>query len=653
MCFVAVSCETVYLLASGYIPLHSLTFCSVSRLFGAGIFTYMTIGSAILIHISLGKVTLRIFRLFSIPGFSGTSPGPVAWITASPPVSLFIYLFSDQLNRIFLQGFSPSDLPSLAVLAVAVTLWISVLPFSAMLFRAISTTGPVRRIAESLKEKQYRLSGLSIILILGISTVAGFFAGYETDHTRKAGTVLQDSDRDTSFTTYDNTEAFTIVLISIETLRADRLNCLGYSENITSPNMDRLASEGYLFTSCRAQAPWTKPSVASLMTSLYPCGHGQNGYGSEVEPSLVTLPDVLNRGGFKTASFTTIRGAADSNFGFREDHYLDFGPPPVPWPSLLDPGPFHAGKIIKELVEGKYRLYFPSSVLTWYNDAERVTGTVLDWLDNENSEKIFCHIHFIDPHTPYLTHPYKSADWNFRSRWNMENIKKKYDGEILYTDRAVGRIAANLQERSGRFLLVIVGDHGEEFYERSGWGHGYSLFDEMLHVPLIFWMGGIDPGNKASSIETPVSVVDTAPTILKLAGIDDIPREWDGISLVPLLDGASPSSGKRIPVAHLQSRGRIGHSFISEGIKVVLFQEGNGVANDTDLAFDLESDPLEKSNLLDYPGKTDGALTGRLAQAMTDADSILAVLAKRNPTTIRRDLSPRDIENLKALGYLH
>jgi arylsulfatase A-like enzyme len=317
-----------------------------------------------------------------------------------------------------------------------------------------------------------------------------------------------------------------VVLIAVDTLRPDHMGCYGYDRR-TTPYTDRLAQAGVLFENVVAPSPWTLPSFASVLTSLYPAQHGANGSRSPMKTSFPTLPEVLRRQGYATAAIINapyLKAKVNINRGF---DFYDMTPP-----------------------EGRV--------------AEGTTQDALEWIDQDRDGPFFIFVHYFDPHIPYapaapydtLFDPdYAGHMWNsyspqrlpqFRLQefeemkkippedWN--HIRSLYDGEIAFTDEAIGELLAGLKERNleDRTLIVFLSDHGEEFFEHEGFEHGHSLFGELLMVPLIFAMPDRLP--ERSRIGHQVRLIDVAPTILDILGIAE-QSNFEGVSLKPLIEG--------------------------------------------------------------------------------------------------------------------
>ena len=290
-------------------------------------------------------------------------------------------------------------------------------------------------------------------------------------------------------------DADSVLLITLDTTRADRLGCYGYEPGRT-PALDGLAARGVLFEQAFAQAPLTLPSHATMMTGRYPREHGLrvNGRG-RLGGHHPTLASLFKERGYHTGAFVGSY-ALDSRFGLDRgfDVYVD------DMSSEGESPPF-------ELRAGV------------------VTDRALEWLAAGKRQPFFCWVHYFDPHDPYF--PPKA----FRG-----DDMDPYDGEIAYVDSQVRRLLDWL-ERSGwmrRTVVIVVGDHGESFGEHRESGHTDFLYDTNLHVPLIFAHPTLAVGG--GRVGGVVEVADLFPTIVQLVGLK-LPKDVLSRSLADALGG--------------------------------------------------------------------------------------------------------------------
>ena len=306
---------------------------------------------------------------------------------------------------------------------------------------------------------------------------------------------------------------FNIVLITIDTLRADHLSCYGYDRK-TSPNIDSIAKGGIRYTKAIATSSWTSPSIASIMTSLYPISHGvRHGFtksGKAYNQELLhekfdTLAEVLKNHGYTTfGAVANVHMVEELGFGQGFDYYHCEG----------------------------------------FDKASKINKVVFSWKDKiKNANKFFLWVHYFDPHHFYHAqfpwiNDYAGELWignSHLSKMNMSELikliptlKKRrntleylislYDSEINYVDYHVGNLLYKLGLDKNS-LIIITSDHGEEFLDHGFLCHAHSLFQELIHVPLII---KLPLPSKASIIDVnnePVSIIDILPTILGDIGI--------------------------------------------------------------------------------------------------------------------------------------
>jgi arylsulfatase len=323
---------------------------------------------------------------------------------------------------------------------------------------------------------------------------------------------------------------YNLLVISIDTCRADHLTCYGYNRD-TSPHLDQLAKEGVLFEDVTAASSWTVPSHMSMFTSLYPSVHKVQ-EASALAEGIPTLAECLAKSGYVTAAFVS---AATMNhwFGFNRgfQFYDDYTV------SRSEPNQF------RKVVTGHL-----------------VTEQAAKWLQKHSRENFFLFLHYFDCHGDYISPApfnekfdpdYKGKEnGRFIGMWpadkrasvsvmDLAHIVALYDGGIAYTDEQVGKIFQLLQDLrlSEKTLVIVLSDHGEGFLEHGLFTHGNSLYEELLRVPLILRLPGVIPAGKR--VAGNVSHVDLMPTVMGLlqqAG----PLKMQGIDLSPAILGDQP-----------------------------------------------------------------------------------------------------------------
>lgn len=429
-----------------------------------------------------------------------------------------------------------------------------------------------------------------------------------------------------------------VLLITIDTLRADHLSCYGYHLK-TSPNIDALAAEGVRFERAHTAIPLTGPAHISLFTSRYPQEHGaiRNGVAPRKESSLVFLPEVLRRHGYRTAAFVSA------------------------WP--LKTRLTHLSRWFDRYDEELPRRY---QLVNSMRDAEDVTPAAIRWLEDNRGVPFFLWVHYFDPHSPY----------EFRAKFSkltrtggpaqpaanaeMRDRIQRYDSEVAYTDYWVGRLLAALDrlEMRDSTLVVLTADHGESLGEHSYVGHGRHLYNNIVHIPLIFRFPGRIAGGEVE--ERPVSLLDITPTILDLLVEDrqafsKLKAAFSGRSLAGSLLRDEPPLER--PIRYLTFAGKKG--FFPQWLAWLWADPGEGPLRIgvTDgarkliwtpgarrlAAYRLDEDPFELRPSLIKPRTADFEReTARLDQWFRATNRGLGASA----------LTDEDVEALRSLGYL-
>lgn len=433
-----------------------------------------------------------------------------------------------------------------------------------------------------------------------------------------------------------------VVLYLIDTLRADKLGVYGNESGLT-PELDAFAGEATVFEYAVAQAPWTKPSIASIFTGLYARLHGIVTMTSALPDAAVALAEVLRDGGYATLAVVT-NGLVDAGFGF-DQGFDEFVREHGAAPEVPGITGFRADK--------------PAIDSDVANAAALV---VLDGLeDAQPGAPFFLYVHVLDPHAPYFPpEPFKgrfAAEIDRFDLGSMESLRVMdemakhgeapdartraqletlYDAEIAHNDYQFGLFLDALRSRGlyDEALVIVVSDHGESFWEHGTRGHGKDLFEELLRVPLIM---------KAPHQSTPLRVttvaqhVDLMPTLLDYAGIPR-PEGLNGISLRPALEGVADleTESPRIVV----SNGGPGTA-IREGRWKVVKRSAPGKPIEL---YDLENDPGETRNVAPQHPIVARYLLETVARSEADAKPAAA------PN--ERALTPAQQAELRALGYL-
>jgi len=452
-----------------------------------------------------------------------------------------------------------------------------------------------------------------------------------------------------------------VVLVSIDTLRADRLGFNGY-ERETTLNLDALARRSVVFGEARSQASQTAPSHASLFTSTYVGAHGIYNVHSDdthvpvLPPGVVTLAEALSAAGIETAAFVsggnlTRSMGMDRGFGVWDEHNED--------------------------VSGRVE-------------------ALLHWLSGRGDTLFFALMHTYQVHAPYvpqreladkLTEPayqgelratyerylamppqeawtkgvgpdYWGRDMVDYTDEDVRFLSDLYDGEIAHVDAALRRLLATVLTGplGGDVGLIVLADHGEEFHDHGKFQHD-QLFDELVRVPLVIHPGNIlERQGWKGRVDEPVALVDVAPTIADLLGVDPADERWSGRSLVPLLRPETRTAAVARDDAPLFSelvREHGQHEYRSitwHGWKYIRHRQIN-IDKTWEHLFDLGTDPLERKNLAERPDGDAPAQLARLRQQLDEFEARNVETRARLGKAESVELSPEKRAELDGLGY--
>ena len=347
-------------------------------------------------------------------------------------------------------------------------------------------------------------------------------------------------------------EPLSLVLVTMDTLRADRVGVYGGIEGLT-PNLDALAKRGVVFLDATAHAPLTLPSHASLMTGLFPSHHAvRDNAGFPLDPASETLAEVLSRAGYQTAAFVGAyvlnrRTGISQGFETFVDRFI-MGTVHLTLSSLERRGPDLAAE-------------------------------AAEWLENA-SPPFYLWLHLYDPHAPYEAPPAFAEQWPDRP----------YEAEVATSDWALGDLLRALPEgMENHTIVVVTADHGESLGEHGEPEHGIFLYQSTLQVPLIIAGPGLPEGAR---IADPVRHVDVVPTVLDLLGILP-PGDLDGESLLPLIAG---NERETVPISYAESA--FGHlHFGSSELRAVRKGEWKHIEAPRPELYNLREDPTEQQNL--------------------------------------------------------
>ncbi len=406
----------------------------------------------------------------------------------------------------------------------------------------------------------------------------------------------------------DSLAGSNLVLISLDTLRPDHLSAYGYHRE-TSPNIDALAASGVRLDGATAASHWTAPSHATLLSGLHPSEHGVTTDAARMSPDVTTLAEVLSEAGWRTGGFTGSYFVTEL-LGLRQGFET--------WAE--QPAPCSEG-----------------------------FAAAIDWMQAQEAP-FFLFAHTYQTHAPYSPPPpndrmftpagplpKRAVTGQFRSPGppptpaELEALIGLYDGEIRTADDCVGELVEALGERRDRTLVVITSDHGEQFMEHGGFGHG-RLLPVLLRVPLILSHPLLRTAADAA-LSQPTGAVDVVPTLLDLLGVEP-PPGLSGQSLVPMMTGTPRPS----PVAFSSSSVRGEHAALRDSSgHFVRLADGERL---------LESDPVLGEH--DALHSADPARLDAYRSALADWQASTPLRA----TPHVADFSDESLEALRALGYL-
>jgi len=444
-------------------------------------------------------------------------------------------------------------------------------------------------------------------------------------------------------------KGFNLVLVSLDTLRADHLRSYGY-ERETSPNCDSLFSRSFAFMNAFSAAPSTLPSHATIMTGLQPGVHRANfSRRNPLPSSAVTLAEILNREGYRTGSFNG-GGQIDAAFG-------------------LDQG------------------------FEVYNDDaggfSEIWPRARQWLDFYADRKFFLFLHSYDIHLPYkppqpfntMFYPEYSGDIGDAIKVRMienvnagmidmseddiKHVEALYDGGIRYTDRYISKIEEFLDSKgvANRTIIVVLSDHGEEFNEHGyvAW-HSHTLYDELLHVPLIIYIPGAGPG----IVNEKVGIVGLMPTLLDILGVYGGEYEMNGSSFARIIAGDGQCDTKSsVLLAEKESRNGIESSIAGKlesamagKWKYIASVPENRILRSTRFAagsfiyasrelYDIDTDPLEKENIVSKNYRLARSLE-KMLYRLDDENSNIAL--EQDGGAVELDKQKK--QRIRDLGYI-
>ncbi len=438
-----------------------------------------------------------------------------------------------------------------------------------------------------------------------------------------------------------------VILVTVDALRADFVSAIDKG-NTPTPHMDSLAGDGIVFTSVISPAPWTLPSLSSLMTGISPDVHLTKKAASKLPDRLQTLAEYLRDSGYTT-------GAIVFNPYLKRTHNLSKGFIHYDvYPKTLI-GNSLGARILKKIFTRRFRELATTDDLT---------DSAIEWLKLNKNKDYFLWVHYLDPHAPYAppgeflpkgkapatigTSFDRSSDIRdgkfTPSQYEREWIRGLYGGEVLYVDKNIGRLFDTLKQLAmyDDSLIILTADHGEEFWEHGGVDHGHTLYNELLRVPLII---KLPSSSFKGRINTPVSTHSIMPTILDVCSIKYDSEHLSVAALSPLL-GKNPGSFDQRPVissATLRYEDR--EALFYNGLKYI----HSSISGREEL-YDPARDPQEQFNIANVnPGMIDKArdiMKGYHAAAKQLREHY------QIETGAEIQLDQKTLQELKSLGYV-
>lgn len=425
-----------------------------------------------------------------------------------------------------------------------------------------------------------------------------------------------------------------VLLIVVDTLRADRLGCYG-AERDTTPHIDALAGRGVRFARTFTVSPWTMPSIATLFTGLFPSAHGVTDPTRVLPDEAYTLPEFFGERGYSTGGVVS-----HGLIGTKYDYTQGFE-------------------------------YFDESNAKGHEHVS--TASVVDLAEDmlveftEREQPFFLFVHFFDPHYDYI--PHEEFDFAGEPTERIGNspsihdlremmdtftdrelgyLRDVYDEEVAHTDAGIGALLAKLDELgvAGDTVVVFTSDHGEEFVEHGWLGHTRSMYQPVVSIPLIVAAPG--DAREGAVVDVPVSTISVAPTVVELAGLSTEGLGYQGDSLAALVRGDAEEHATPVltQVAFLPLRP---DGFVRRSFQESLVEGRYKLLRDHDLetleVYDLETDPGEVDGL----GDERPELVRRMVERL---DAVLARIGASPLPIVHRDLGPALMQQLENLGYI-
>ncbi|MBM76225.1 MAG: hypothetical protein CMK59_12550 [Proteobacteria bacterium] len=505
-----------------------------------------------------------------------------------------------------------------------------------------------------------------------------------------------------------------VLLLLVDTLRADHVEAYGKME-IRTPHMDSLKTDGILFEQCISQASWTRPSGVSIFSGRIPSGHNTQTKAATAPEDSVFFTEILHDAGVTTGGFANnINLTSTFNLDQGYDTFL-YEAPDYPFGGTESVFGLTFYKVVIKVIERA----FPNAervVEHYYQPASTVFEDSKKFIQANKDSRWMLYAHLMEPHDPYFEHPFLEgtgeAEFNGVAYGRAENenpdpadteyLKKIYKHEVEYLDLELGRFFKWMKENGvyDNTVIILTSDHGEEFNEHGGFWHGTSLYEEVIHVPLLIKTTNTTINNKvSSSIPWQVRSMDIAPTIVNLMGLEP-DGQWEGQELLSdvqkyqnelkqkaqtqqELQASNDSDASkevsdttqtseepvqnpkivcqenrkhnfdRIAISENDFEGVILSSIRRDGLKLILANEDNARNLPTTELFDIEKDILELNNIA---GSEETICDTPISQEQVKLKAILGEILSQASSSASSgegvELDEATIERMKALGYM-
>jgi arylsulfatase A-like enzyme/uncharacterized membrane protein YbhN (UPF0104 family) len=477
--------------------------------------------------------------------------------------------------------------------------------------------------------------GAAIYAVLGGALVAAWGAAGQAEPAAELGPAPGDA-----------SEMPHVVLVMNDTHRADYTGVYGGREDLT-PNLDALAADGVVYDKAFAQASWTRPSVATILTGRYPSSHTATLKGSVLPDEVKTLAETMLAGGYETIGIATNYNLTPFfNFdqGFVDYRYLE---PDQPLGSNDAQAKLIAIEVLKK-IKARFR-GDQERPEDYYVTGDVVTELALKRIDERDERRpFFTFLSYMDVHDPYFRHPFDGYGISHRRNPDPDpslipEMKELYAGEIKWWDQQLGKLVDGLKQR-GLYedtLIVVVSDHGEEFGEHGGFWHGTTLYEEQLRIVFVVKYPESAGVSGGARVDAWMRLLDVAPLIIDSAGLE-VPDEMQG--------SPAPESARTPVFAEEDHQGNVLTSILysdddGSEVKLIRANQGNPRGVEPLELYRLDHDPKELENLADEDPE-------RLAKATEALDASEVAARQGAVEAIAGELTPEQKRVLQQLGYM-